>query len=294
MRKDVVVIMGIVIVCAGIISVLYFLPKVTEYQEELAPTKSLLTVPIGGIQRNYMYLKPGETKETNYTLYTREGGPGEVSYKIYRVAGKYKQDSPPPLPREEIPMPEGLNVSVEPSKFIAQPHKKYTSKITVKTSPELSSDLYVLYMQVIFKGENETIGDDWMRVRVKAGPYPIGGESGFGVPREDHNDSITLNPGEIKETNYTLYTREGGPGEVKYKVYRVTDVYKKREIPMPEGMNVSIEPNHFLARTHEKYISKITVKTSSKLSPGEYVLCIHQDFKNGTIGDSWLAVNVEP
>jgi hypothetical protein len=59
MRKDLVVIIGIVIVCAGIISVLYFLPKVTEYQKDLAPTKSLLSVPIGGIQRNYMYLKPG-------------------------------------------------------------------------------------------------------------------------------------------------------------------------------------------------------------------------------------------
>jgi hypothetical protein len=89
----------------------------------------LLTVPVGGIHKNLILIKPGETGETYYTLYTRNGGPGEVSYKTYSVANVHK--------KEEMTMPEGLNVSIEPSKFIAQSHKNYTSKITVKTSPEL-------------------------------------------------------------------------------------------------------------------------------------------------------------
>jgi hypothetical protein len=140
MRKDLVVIMGIVIVCAGIMCALYFYPRGIESPEEspktpeaqggnpyqtqkdmshielekdLASTKTLLTVPVGCIHENFIELKPGETGETYYTLYTRNGDPGEVSYEIYRVAHMYE--------KEEMAMPEGLNVSIEPSKFIAQP-----------------------------------------------------------------------------------------------------------------------------------------------------------------------------
>lgn len=329
MRKDLVVIMGIVIVCAGIMCALYFYPRGIESPEEspktpeaqgensyqtqkdtshieletaLASTKALLTVPVGCIHENFMQLKPGETGETYYTLYTRNGGPEKVSYKIYSVAGVHK--------KEEMTMPEGLNVSIEPSKFIAQPHKNYTSKITVKTSPELfphdvnasaggvAGREYTLYLRVIFEGENETIGDDWLRVLVS--PLTVPGASGLYLPRGGlHNKSITLKPGETEKTYYTLHTGEGGPGEVSYNIYRITGkvnrlpMPEEEKLPMPEGLTVSIEPNHFLARTHEDYTSKITVKTSPELLPDEYILCMKERF-GGRLTNSWLTVNVEP
>ena len=317
-KRYLVGIAGIVVVCAGIMCVLYFYPKGIESPKEslkapkkdkahieletaLASTKALYTVPVGGIHENFMQLKPGETGETYYTLYTRNGGPGEVSYKIYSVAGVHK--------KEEMTMPKGLNVSIEPSKFIAQPHKNYTSKITVKTSPELfphdvnvsaggiAGKEYRLYLQVIFEGENETIGDDWLRVLVS--PFTVPGASGLYLPRGYlHNNSITLKPGETKETYYTLHTGEGGPGWVSYNIYRITGkvnmlpMPEEEKLPMPEGLTVSIAPNNFLARTHENYTSKITVKTSTELPPGEYVLCIEKHF-DGSLTNHWLTVNAE-
>ncbi|MCK4735384.1 MAG: hypothetical protein KAT65_23225 [Methanophagales archaeon] len=275
-------------------------PPQTELQEELALTQKLLTVPIGGIHKNFIWLKPGETGEAYYTLYTRNGGPGEVSYKIYSVARVGE--------KKEMPLPEGLNVSIEPSKFMAQPHKNYTSKITVKTSPELFPyDVnastggivgkgYTLCLRVIFEGENETIGDDWLRFVVS--PFPVPGVSGFYLPRGYlHNNSITLKPGETKETYYTLHTGESGPGEVSYNIYRITGkvnrlpMPEEEKLPMPEGLTVSIAPNNFLARTHEDYTSKITIETSPELSPGKYVLCMDISAVGGLSND-WLTVSV--
>ena len=82
-------------------------------------------------------LKAGETKSLDVGLYTKEDfgpGPHEVSYKLFRVARGYGQD--------EIPMPEGLEVSIEPARFMAYPNAAYHSTITIKTSPELSPDEY--------------------------------------------------------------------------------------------------------------------------------------------------------
>ncbi|RJS75301.1 hypothetical protein CW714_00470 [Methanophagales archaeon] len=310
-KRYLVGIVVIIVIGVGIMSALYFHQKgtkfqekspQTELQEELASTKALLTVPVGCIHNNFIQLKPGEKKETYYTLYTRNGGPGEVTCKIYRVAHVYE--------KEKMTMPEGLNVSIEPSKFIAQPHKNYTSKITVKTSPELfphevnvsvggiAGREYTLYLRVIFEGENETIGDDWLRILVR--PFTVPGASGLYLPHGYlHNNSITLKLGETKETYYTLHTGESGPEEVSYDIYRITGkvnmlpMPEEEKLPIPEGLTVSIEPNNFLARTHENYTSKITVKTSPELLPGEYVLCMEAHF-GGRLTNDWLTVNVEP
>jgi len=285
-------------------------------QQESVSTKTLLTVPIGGIHGNFMRLNPGETGETYYTLYTRNGGPGEVSYKIYRVAAVGE--------KEEMAMPEGLEVSIEPSKFMAQPHKNYTSKITVKTSPELLPNevnlsktggraptrQYVFYLQVIFEGENETIGDDWLRVFVEPRRI-VSRVSGTGeevlilisppVVYQPYgsfeNSSITLKPGETKETYYTLHTGEGGPGEVSYEIYRITGrvnalpMPEEEKLPMPEGLKVSIEPSKFFVRTHQSYTSKIRIETNPELSPGKYVLCMDISGVGG-LSNRWLTVNV--
>ncbi|KAF5415629.1 hypothetical protein C5S35_15450 [Candidatus Methanophagaceae archaeon] len=109
---------------------------------------------------------------------------------------------------------------------------------------------------MFFKGEKETIGDDWLRVLVS--PFTLPGASGLYLPRGYlHDNSITLKPGETKETYYSLHTGEGGPGEVSYNIYRITGnvnrlrMPEEEKLPMPEGLNISIEPNKFLARTHE-------------------------------------------
>ena len=258
--------------------------KPNEMERELAHTKKLLEVPVGSITDHFLVLRSEEMRETYYMFYTRNSGPEKVNYTIYRVQGVYK--------KEEIPMPEGLIVSIEPSEFVAEPHKKYTSKITIKTNSKLESGIYTLYLHASF-GKYELLGDDWIRIEV-LDDYSIPGISGVYSPwGQLHDNSITLKPGETKETYYTLHTGEGGPGNVTYTLFRVRKEYGEDRLPIPKGLTVTIEPNKFLARSHEDYTSKLTIKTSSELLQGKYVLSFNVYFENGMEGSEWVTINVE-
>ena len=258
--------------------------KPNEMERELAHTKKLLEVPVGSITDHFLVLRSEEMRETYYMFYTRNSGPEKVNYTIYRVQGVYK--------KEEIPMPEGLIVSIEPSEFVAEPHKKYTSKITIKTNSKLESGIYTLYLHASF-GKYELLGDDWIRIEV-LDDYSIPGISGVYSPwGQLHDNSITLKPGETKETYYTLHTGEGGPGNVTYTLFRMRKEYGEDRLPIPKGLTVTIEPNKFLARSHEDYTSKLTIKTSSELLQGKYVLSFNVYFENEMKGEEWIIINVE-
>jgi len=70
-------------------------------------------------------IKAGETKSLDVTLETRKSGPGQVVYEISRV-------------------PDALDVSIEPSQFMAYTESVYKSTITIKASPELAPGEYQL------------------------------------------------------------------------------------------------------------------------------------------------------
>ena len=248
-----------------------------ELQEKFNSTLSLLNVPIGGFHQNFIRLKPGESSEIYYTFYTRNGGPANVSYGIHRVKGVYET--------EPIAMPDGLNVSIAPSSFIGEPHRNYTSKITINTSPELTyrgaGSTYTLYLQADFEGENETEGSDWVRVLIEGEKETVPGASGLCSSHGSLADnSMTLEQGEEGNTYYTIHAGGDGLGKVSYQVYRIRNIMhrlpmpEEEKLPMPEGLNVSIEPSNFIARNFMDYTSKITVKTGPELARGEYILCI--------------------
>lgn len=275
-----------------------------ELEEKFNSTLSLLNVPIGGFHQNFVRLKAGETGEIYYTFYSRNGGPANVSYEIYRVNGVYET--------EPVAMPDGLDVSIAPSSFIGEPHQNYTSKITITTSPELlqhgdrtaAITTYTLYLQADFEGENETDGNDWIRVLVE-GDVIAPGASGLYQPygclaNETigfDDKTMILKAGTVGSAYYTLHTIGGGIGKVSYQVYRIRDITHKypvpdkEKLPMPEGLSVSIEPNNFIARNFEDYTSKITVRTASELARGEYILCIDVA-TSGMLTNDLLIINV--
>ena len=112
-------------------------------------------------------LKAGETKSLDATLKTKENGPGEFTYTIFRVKheyGEYLQDVGIPL-EDRLPMPEGLEVSIEPSRFTAYPHNTYHSVVTIKTTPELPAGEYVLFLDQYF--EHVLKGGGWITVTVE-------------------------------------------------------------------------------------------------------------------------------
>jgi hypothetical protein len=105
-------------------------------------------------------LKAGETKSLDVALYTKKDfgpGPREVSYKLFRVAG-YVHD--------EIPMPEWLEVSIEPAKFMAYPYAEYHSTITIKTTPELSPGGYYFRFESESEGSPMWTGG-WITVTIE-------------------------------------------------------------------------------------------------------------------------------
>ncbi|MCM1987677.1 hypothetical protein [Methanococcoides seepicolus] len=203
---------------------------------------------------------------------------------------------------EEIGMPDGLNISIEPSRYIAQPRNNYTSKITINTTPELTfrgaGTEYTLYLQANFEGESRTRGNDWIRVLVE-GEETVPGASGFYQPHVTlHNDSITLETGQIEETYCTYHTGGLGIREISYNIYRITGksnalpMPDEEKLPMPAGLSVNIEPSKFISKNFADYISHVTIKTSPDLPSGEYILNIEVLSNERITKDVSLTVNV--
>lgn len=125
------------------------------------------------------------------------------------------------------------------------------------------------------------------------GPSPVPGRSHFDDARVYYDDVLVLKAGETKLLDVTLETRKDGPGKFNGIVSRVAKEYGEAKLPMPEGLEVSIEPSEFMAFPDTIYHSTITVKTTSKLALGEYYLLFERNFENAFHGMGWIRVAVE-
>lgn len=123
-------------------------------------------------------------------------------------------------------------------------------------------------------------------------PVIVPGKSLLEMARFMWPDMVELSVGETKEFNITAETRKNGPGEVTYSFFRVKRVYSDEEIPMPDELNVNIEPSTFMAYPNETYNSTVTINTSQDLPRGKYILHIHTVFENVMQGGGELTVNV--
>ena len=123
---------------------------------------------------------------------------------------------------------------------------------------------------------------------------PPPGKSLLEAARIELDDSVELKAGETKVLDVTLETLEHGPGEVSYKIFRVAREYGEDEIPMPEGLKVSMEPTKFMAYPNAVYHSAITVETTPELAPGEYWLSFEAEFEGVFEMTGWIKVNVVP
>jgi hypothetical protein len=109
--------------------------------------------------------------------------------------------------------------------------------------------------------------------------------------------SALLKVGETKSLDVFLSTKKDfGPGshEVSYTLFRVARGCGADEIPMPEGLEVSIEPARFMAYPNAQYHSTITIKTTTELSPGEYCFRFESECKGSPMWTGgWITVIVE-
>ncbi|MDY0387661.1 MAG: hypothetical protein RBT65_11155 [Methanolobus sp.] len=120
----------------------------------------------------------------------------------------------------------------------------------------------------------------------------VPGLSLLGHPVFAWPDKVELRAGETKEVNLYLETRKNGPGMVIYSIFRVENSTEDDKIPMPPGLNISIEPSSFMAYPNETYNSTISIKTNPDLPRGEYALRTHIYFEDVQEGGGWMTVSV--
>lgn len=247
-------------------------------RERLNNTNVLLSAPIGGFDQGLIVVASIDTKgEANYLFHTRDHGPAMVHYRVSSVER--------PWNTTPLANPDDLEVTLEPSQFYAYPNTSYTSTFRVNlTSPqgyENELKVFTFFVQAYFEGENETLGDDWIRVFV--GDKTVPGISGFyqghaQLPDDQH--VLTLHPGESGTVTYILQAGIGETGPVTYNLSLISG--KLNMVPMPEeekspflpGLHVTIEPNNFISRSFGYYPSVVTVKIDADLPPWNYTVLI--------------------
>jgi hypothetical protein len=84
----------------------------------------------------------GGLQEVNVNLSTGRYGLDNLVYTIKRVESK---DS-----TVEVPMPEGLIITIQPAQFAVDPKKEYTSTLKIQTTPELLSGTYWIHVEYKF------------------------------------------------------------------------------------------------------------------------------------------------
>jgi len=252
--------------------------------------------PTGGISKNYISMSPGESRLTTYVFYPGNTS-GDVRLSVYRVAGMFET--------EKISMPQGINVTVTPSEFHAEPYGKYVSNIIVSVSSDFkmggeetgdttSVRFEKLYLIVRAQFGNETV-DDWLRIAVMPEGKPVPGVSLMdrASVTVEYNESVRIKREEKKVETLTLYTGEAGPGEVRVSVYRVVDVYTERmEQRAGEGVSLIVEPSCLMVKPHAYYNLDMVIKADDSAKAGEYVFLIRFQFDDGHRSEGWVRVEV--
>lgn len=80
---------------------------------------------------------------------------------------------------------------------------------------------------------------------------------------------------------------------VNYQMFIVSEVGNENELPIPEGLSISIDRVSYGGRPGIKtHVSTITIQTTAKLALGKYFLFIEQDIENIYQGKGWIRVNI--
>nr|WP_320161184.1 hypothetical protein [uncultured Methanoregula sp.] len=120
------------------------------------------------------------------------------------------------------------------------------------------------------------------RLLVSLYDYQAGGQS----LKTDPNRSI----------DYTFYARAMQPGNVRYTISRVADLYRTEPEPMPGNISFLVEPGEFLAEPGHAYTSTVTahVKSGTVLKENFWIH-IHADVEGvpDAITDDWVRLAID-
>ncbi|WAI01439.1 hypothetical protein [Methanogenium organophilum] len=157
MKKNHVIglLIGLAVVLAAVVAMIFYFEgqppespeKYSWVPPDITPGVALMNMP-KLLDPETADMRAGETWEGYITLETKRNGPGMVHYAIpSRIESVYSD--------EELAWPKGLNISIEPSDFMAYPNETYNSTITIKTAPDLLQGEYVFRYHHLFEGVME-------------------------------------------------------------------------------------------------------------------------------------------
>ena len=106
--------------------------------------------------------------------------------------------------------------------------------------------------------------------------------------------SIRLLSGETGRNEIVLATGKLGEGRVSYKVNRVDSKGSRNQIPLPEGMEIIVEPAEFFVSPYGDYYSAIEIRTDEQIiTPGEYWISLDYDIGADISGHCLITVYVD-
>jgi hypothetical protein len=107
-------------------------------------------------------------------------------------------------------------------------------------------------------------------------------------------NAVRFDVGGFQEVNVNLSTGTYGPDNVTYTIKRVDSKDGAIEMPMPAGMNITIEPSQFATNPGNEYRSTLRIRTTSDLSTGTYWIRIEYQLGKSMSGYRVLMVNINP
>jgi hypothetical protein len=106
--------------------------------------------------------------------------------------------------------------------------------------------------------------------------------------------TIELKAGETKFADIQLQSGKRDfprPAELQWYIQSVSELYENERVPIPEGLEVYIEPEVFTVHPGRVYSSTIVVSAISGLAPGEYYFRLSTMTNNGPVG--WFSIILE-
>ena len=117
----------------------------------------------------------------------------------------------------------------------------------------------------------------------------------FYMSKGHYEDDVQLKAGETKSLDFTLETKNDihWPSQFSYEIYKVGGEYEEDKLPMPDGLEMFMEPSSFMAYPNTVYRFSIMVETAPELVPGEYFICFEQHLEGAFDSRGWIKVTVE-
>ncbi|MFO8009319.1 MAG: hypothetical protein R6U89_00750 [Dehalococcoidia bacterium] len=110
----------------------------------------------------------------------------------------------------------------------------------------------------------------------------------------DHN--VDIKAGETESIDITLENGKPhsgpGPAECTYTISLVSSEYSEKTVPMPMGLDISVEPSRFTAYPNTTYQSTLTISTTPGLVGCKYYLLLEGSLEGGFTEQGWITVDV--